>query len=189
MIITFISRLLLVGLLALLGYLAYKGYLTDINKLKNLVKGSGVFGPVLFFVMQIIQVAIPIFPGGISTIAGVALFGPFLGFLLNYTGICIGSLLGFHIAKRFGRPSLALFFKPETIAKYEKWTDPSSNFTKYFAIAIFLPFAPDDFLCYLAGTTKMSYQTFTTIILLGKPLAIIVYSMGLFEVLQQLFWT
>lgn len=39
--------------------------------------------------------------------------------------------------------------------------------------------APDDFLCYLAGTTDMTWRRYTAIILLGKPFAIALYSLGL----------
>ena len=39
--------------------------------------------------------------------------------------------------------------------------------------------APDDFLCYLAGTTEMTWRRYVTIILLGKPFAIGLYSLGL----------
>lgn len=59
-------------------------------------------------------------------------------------------------------------------------------FTKLFALAIFLPFAPDDFLCYLAGTTKMKLGSFTCIILAGKPAAIALYSLGLMTVFSHI---
>ncbi len=36
----------------------------------------------------------------------------------------------------------------------------------------------------IAGLTKMSYAKFVTIIVLGKPLALIAYSMGLTSILQ-----
>ena len=46
--------------------------------------------------------------------------------------------------------------------------------------------APDDFLCYLAGTTSMTWRRFTTIILLGTPLSIALYSLGLTVLFQQI---
>ena len=65
------------------------------------------------------------------------------------------------------------------------WAE-NKKFTTLFAIAILLPVAPDDFLCYLAGTTKMPLWKFTTIILLCKPATLLVYSFGLYTVWQQL---
>ncbi|MBY5035487.1 TVP38/TMEM64 family protein [Streptococcus gallolyticus] len=175
--------LLLTTLLVL--HLFFQGYLTDAKKLQAVVSRAGILGPLLFLAVQIVQVAIPILPGGVTTLAGVMIFGNFWGFVWNYIGICIGSILGFHIAKVFGRPILHAFFKPETVASYEKHTNTESNFTKYFAWAIFLPIAPDDLLCYIAGTTSMSYKTFTWIILLGKPASLLIYSLGLTSLLKH----
>lgn len=41
------------------------------------------------------------------------------------------------------------------------------------------------FLCYLAGISKMTVRKFAIIILLGKPLAILLYSMGVYQLLQR----
>jgi uncharacterized membrane protein YdjX (TVP38/TMEM64 family) len=119
-------------------------------------------------------------------LGGVLLFGPWTGFFYNYIGICAGSIVAFFIARNFGKPVLYSIFNEKTITKYEAWTGNESKFAKWFAIAIFLPVAPDDFLCYLAGTTQMSWKRFTAIILLGKPAAIALYSLGLNMVLQQI---
>ncbi|MEG0792254.1 MAG: TVP38/TMEM64 family protein, partial [Lachnospiraceae bacterium] len=53
-----------------------------------------------------------------------------------------------------------------------------------FAVLIFMPVAPDDLLCYLAGTTEMKLSTFLSIIVLGKPMSIFLYSVGLTAVLR-----
>lgn len=117
--------------------------------------------------------------------AGTVIFGPFWGFVYNYISICVGSVIGFHIAKTFGRPILQAFFSPKTLATYEKHTNSDSKFAKYFSLAIFFPIAPDDMLCYLAGTTSMSYKQFTTIIVLGKPASLLAYSLGLTTLLTK----
>ena len=62
--------------------------------------------------------------------------------------------------------------------KYLKWME-NGTFDKWFALAIFFPAAPDDLLCFLAGVTSMSFKKFLIIILLGKPLSIAAYSLGL----------
>ena len=59
-------------------------------------------------------------------------------------------------------------------------------FDRFFAAAIFFPAAPDDLLCFLAGVTRMRFRKFLLIILLGKPLSIALYSMGLTVVFEQL---
>ena len=148
--------------------------------------GCGAAGVLLFVVFQAVQVVVPILPGGLGCLAGGLLFGPVVGFVYNYVGICIGSLMAFAVARHCGKPLLSLLFPEKVITKYSKWTEENQRFSRLFAVAIFLPVAPDDFLCYLAGTTEMTWRRFTAIILLGKPFAIALYSLGLTVLWQQL---
>lgn len=162
------------------------GVLTSQERLAECVTAWGPAGALLFTVFQAVQVVVPILPGGLGCLAGVLLFGAVEGFLYNYIGICVGSLLAFAVARSCGKPLLPLLFSERTIAKYSHWAEEKGRFAQLFALAIFLPVAPDDFLCYLAGTTEMSWRRFTAIILLGKPFAIALYSLGLTVVWQQL---
>ena len=162
------------------------GVLTSQEKLQALVTQWGPAGALLFTVFQAVQVVVPILPGGLGCLVGVILFGPVWGFAYNYAGICVGSLMAFAVARSCGKPLLSLLFSEELIAKYRHWTAEGGRFARLFALAIFLPVAPDDFLCYLAGTTDMSWRRYTAIILLGKPFAIALYSLGLTAVWQMI---
>jgi Uncharacterized conserved protein len=162
------------------------GVFTSQEKLQELIDGFGIAGPFVFILFQIVQVIIPILPGGVSCLAGVVLFGAWKGLLYNYIGICIDSVFAFLIARYYGRPILYKFFSDKMIQKYDKITSKNGSFSKWFALAIFLPVAPDDFLCYLAGTTEMSLRKFTTTILLCKPFAISLYSLGLAVIFSKL---
>ena len=155
------------------------GVLTSPERLQALVSSFGMAGVLLFTVFQAVQVVVPILPGGLGCLAGVLLFGPVWGFAYNYVGICAGSLLAFGVARNCGKPLLSLLFSEKTIEKYSRWSEERDRFARLFALAIFLPVAPDDFLCYLAGTTDMTWRRYTAIILLGKPFAIALYSLGL----------
>ena len=170
----------LLGLIAC-GVFIFYGFqqqiFTSQDALRSFVGGFGAFGAVVFVLFQAVQVVVPILPGGLGCLAGVLLFGPWLGFVYNYVGICLGSIAAFLLAKLYGRPILSVLFRQETIAKYEGWTN--RHFARWFALAIFFPVAPDDFLCWLAGTTKMTLGRFSAIILLGKPASIALYSLGL----------
>ena len=182
-IITMLGLILTAGFM----YWAWKqGILTSQENMQKFIMGFGTAAGIIFVLIQIIQVIIPVIPGGVSCVAGVIVFGAGMGFVYNYVGICIGSILVFLIAKRYGRALMVKMFDKKLIDKYESWTEKNGRFTKLFALAIFLPVAPDDFLCYLAGTTRMKLKTFTAVILLGKPLSIAAYSMGLNLILQTM---
>lgn len=175
---------LLCVLAALWGWRS--GVLTSQERLEAFVSSWGPAGALLFTLFQAVQVVVPVLPGGLGCLAGVVLFGPVWGFVYNYVGICIGSLMAFAVARSCGKPLLSLLFSERTIEKYSRWTEEKDRFARLFAWAIFLPVAPDDFLCYLAGTTEMTWRRYTAIILLGKPFAIALYSMGLMAVWKML---
>ncbi|MGN0169037.1 MAG: TVP38/TMEM64 family protein [Acetatifactor sp.] len=162
----------------------HTGVLTSQQQLEKVISEAGPVGPALFTAFQAVQVVLPILPGGIGCLVGVILFGTIKGFLYNYIGICIGSFIAFGVAKNCGRPLLLTLFGAKLVSKYDGWTEERARFDRLFALAIFLPVAPDDFLCYLAGTTTMTWGKFVAIILLGKPLAIFLYS-----VLLSTSWT
>lgn len=155
------------------------GFLRSAESIGRVVEKVGVWGPILFILIQIIQVVIPIIPGGVSLLAGVVIFGPIWGFVYNYIGIVIGSMIAFLLVRKMGRPFLQSVSGKRTYEKYISWLDKSGNFDRMFAIAILLPVAPDDFLCMLAGLTKMSFKKLTAILILCKPPTIIAYSLGL----------
>ena len=156
-----------------------RGILTSQQAMSDFVQKAGFWGPALFLILQAVQVVIPILPGGISCLGGVVLFGPVWGFIYNYAGICVGSLLAFLLARQYGRPLVESMVSRSACEKYGRWLDNGKKFDRFFAAAIFFPVAPDDLLCYLAGLTKMSVKKFTAIIVLGKPASIALYSMGL----------
>ena len=161
-----------------LGYIGYKkGYFHSLETFRTLILEKGAWGPIVFMGLQIIQIIVPVIPGGLTCVAGVVIFGPLWGFIYNYVSICIGSVLVFLISRTFGRSVVIRIFGQELFDKYENKLN-EDRYEKFFALAIFLPVAPDDFLCYLTGLTRMSIKKFVTIILLCKPASIFAYSMG-----------
>ena len=155
------------------------GVLTSQEQMEALVRSCGGAGVLLFILFQAVQVVVPVLPGGLGCLAGVLLFGPWWGFVYNYVGICLGSMVVFAVARTCGKPLLTMLFPPKLIHKYSRWAEEKDRFARLFALVIFFPVAPDDFLCYLAGTTEMTWRRYVTIILLGKPFAIGLYSLGL----------
>lgn len=162
-----------------ISFIAYAfnlGLFKDENILINYIKKSSILAPVIFIVLQLLQVIIPILPGGLSSFVGVILFGPFLGFIYNYVSLSIGSCIAFYLSKKYGIKLIKKLFKEQTITKYTKYLE-NNNFKKIFLISIILPGFPDDLLCYIAGISNMKFKTFLTIIIIGKPISLLIYSL------------
>ncbi|WP_338207188.1 TVP38/TMEM64 family protein [Lactobacillus juensis] len=155
------------------------GIFTSQAKMKAYLANKRIIGPIVFVLIQIIQVVIPIIPGGVSLLGGVIFFGPIPGFIYNYVGICVGSIIDFFLARFYGRPFILHIVSEKTLDKYMKWTKNQRKFNWFFAICIVAPMAPDDVLCLLAGLTDMKFWTYFWIIILGKPWTIAAYSLAL----------
>lgn len=163
-----------------------QGIFTDQTKMEAFLQSCGIFAPLFFVLLQAVQVVIPILPGAVGCVYGVVFWGAVKGFALNYIGICMGSIWAFLLARHFGQEFVLQVTGGKFFEKYSKYLIKENRFEKIFAILIFLPVAPDDFLCYLAGISQIPLRRFTMIILLGKPFAIFLYSMGLNQILQKL---
>ncbi|GCF95746.1 TVP38/TMEM64 family protein [Enterococcus florum] len=165
--------------IALSIYFYRLGVFQDMASLRHLVGNSTIAGPLVFILIQMIQVIIPILPGGISLAAGVLIFGPYWGFLYNYLGICLGSIILFLLGRHYGKPFISHLVSEKVYRKYSHWLENDRRFEKMFSLAIFLPIAPDDALCLMASLTNISFKKYTAIILLAKPASIFLYSFAL----------
>ena len=174
-IIKFITVLMTIMILLFAFYGLNVGILQDKNVLVSYIKDLGIGAPLFFIFLQIFQVVFPVIPGGASCLAGVLAFGPYLGFIYNYLGLTIGSVVVFCLSRKYGLKLIYKMFKEETIQKYLTYIR-TNQFHKIFFLGIFLPGLPDDLLCYIAGISKMDYKTFLLIILMGKPLSLLIYS-------------
>ncbi len=159
-------------------YAYSQGYFTSVEELQMLIASVGIYAPLLFVFSQVMQVIIPVFPGAVGCLTGVLLFGGVWGFIYNYIGIVVGSLIVFGISKLFGKNLVDRAFSKSITQKYFEYVEKGNKFRVCFISAIFLPGVPDYLLCYVAGTTKMKWREYIAIILLGKPLPIAAYSLG-----------
>lgn len=182
MIIKKALTILTITLLTILILFLAKGFLEgnfqSIESMENYVKQFGIAAPLIFILIQILQVVIPILPGFIGCAAGAILFGSIGGFFCNYIGISLGSLAAFLLARKYGIGFVKKIISEEKYEKYAGWLDKKKQFTIVLFLTILLPLAPDDIFCYISGLTKMEFQKFAWIIILAKPWCILAYSFG-----------
>lgn len=171
-----IASILLCILFAVWGY--HLGIFESQESLSHFIRQTGIWAPLIFTFIQLIQVVIPVLPGFVTCVVGAIAFGPVLGFFYSYIGICAGSILAFLIARKYGVGCVKKMIGESAYEKYIGWLEKGKTFPLLFTLAIFLPAAPDDILCFIAGLTNMSTKKFVAIILLGKPFVIILYCLA-----------
>ena len=160
-------------------YLWRSGYLSDPEALRVYLKGLGPVAPLVFILIQIVQIVIPVIPGGVISGIGVIVFGPIEGFIYNYIGLLIGSYIMFRLVKRYGKSLILKVANKKTYDKYIGWLDKGEKFEIFFALAILLPAMPDDLLCMIAGLTSMSNKKYILINILCRPAVLVFYSLGI----------
>ncbi|WP_125608218.1 TVP38/TMEM64 family protein [Lapidilactobacillus bayanensis] len=170
------SLLSLAAIISLTIYWWHLGLFSNQATLQSYLAQRHLIGPLIFIGIQIVQVVIPVIPGGISTAAGVILFGPLWGFVYNYVGIVIGSFTNFFLARHYGKDFILHVVPQKVYDRYIGKTKNQKAFDWFFAAAIFFPVAPDDVLVLIAGLTEMSWQKFSAIIIFLKPFTIAAYS-------------
>jgi uncharacterized membrane protein YdjX (TVP38/TMEM64 family) len=137
------------------------------EELRDWVIGWGVFAPLIFILIQILQVVIFIIPGQVPQLAGGYLFGLWPGFLYSFLGIAIGSTINFFLARWLGVPFVRLLFSEDKITRIEKIAT-SIHAKIAFFLCFLIPGIPLDILCYVAGLTPMSYMYFFSVSMLGR---------------------
>lgn len=160
---------------------------TSETALRDLLSTLGTAAPFGFIFIQIIQTVIPIIPGALTIPMGSMIFGFWYGFLLNFIGIMIGSIINFLLARKFGRPFVEVILGEEKFTQYSKKLENKGRFEKWFIFGMFFPFSPADLLCYFAGLSTLSFRKYLFILNLGKPFTLFIYSFGTIELFRLFF--
>src|SRR3989338_7524612 len=157
--LTFIPIVLLI-----LGYIFPSQFFGNQETIRDFVNQFGIFAPLAFILLQIVQVVISPFSHYAVSIAGGFIFGTWWGFLYNWIGRVIGTAIAFYLGRYLGRKIIQKVVKEETLKKYD------SYFAKGYVLlflAYFLPLFPDDELSYLAGFSTMNPKIFLPLMAIG----------------------
>ena len=148
----------------------------SVDSFQAYMKGFGIFAPVALTVFQAFQVVVPVLPGFLGCATGAIMFGTVVGFLCNYIGISVGSIIAFFLGKKYGMDIILKMFSEKQVNKWTKRINKSKSYGRFLFVATLLPLFPDDFLCYFSGLIEMEDSRFIKIIILGKPWCILAYS-------------
>ena len=151
-------------LLIILGYIFPSTFFNNQDEIRDWVSGFGIFAPIMFILLQIAQVVITPLSHYAVSLAWGYIFGVWAGFLYNWIGRVIGTIIAFYLGKILGRKILKHVVKESTMKKYDYLFDKGKSL---LFLAYFLPIFPDDELSYLAGISAMRGKLFIPLIILG----------------------
>lgn len=134
--------------------------------------------PILFVVVRAVAIIIPPIPGVLIDTLGILMFGWAYGLVLGESGVLIGSLGSFWLARSFREP---LVGRITSLRKVEVWEERYSERQKFWGlVGIRLVAIPlFDYISYAAGLTKIKWRTFILSTLLGTlPVMFAFYYFG-----------
>ncbi len=166
----YILLFFILGIYTLLERTGFFEVIQSKENLQEYLQKTGVWMPVLYTLLQFLQVIILPIPSVLSTIVGVALFGAFWAMAYSLLGILLGSLVAFLIGRRLGERAVAWIVGEETLKKWKKKVRGKDNV--FLTLMFVLPVFPDDVLCFVAGLSNMSLKYFLTVIFFSRFIGI-----------------
>lgn len=138
----------------------------DKQFLKHTLAEWGVLAPVIFILIQALQVVVSPIPGEATGFLGGYLFGQWLGLLYSTIGLTLGSLTAFGIGRWVG----ATFVRG--LVTHDTWGRLGFIVEAEGAILCFViylvPGLPKDVVCYLFGMSPMPFWVFAVLSTLGR---------------------
>jgi uncharacterized membrane protein YdjX (TVP38/TMEM64 family) len=141
-------------------------WFSDLDAIVASIQGSGLWGPVILFLLILVQLFVAFIPGHALVAASGYVYGaPLTIAIVSVSGV-LGSQLAFFLARKYGRPLIYKLASKETI---DKWDKIAGNRGPLFYFFMFvLPFVPSDMMCYVGGLGKISARRFFAANLIGR---------------------
>ena len=139
-------------------------------RFEEFLKTAGVYVPLVYICVQIIQVLFLPIPGAISVVAGLKLFGVFATAIYSLVGLLIGSYVAFFIGRKWGNRGASWLVGEDVL---ERWKVKIKGKDNLLLTAMFLlPFFPDDVLCFVAGVSTMPTRYFVWMAFITRAISV-----------------
>ena len=136
------------------------------EQIREAILAKGIFAPLIFIALQILQVVFAPIPGEASGILGGYLFGALPAFVYSSIGLTIGSWLAFMVGRLL---SDLVRRQLEHTAIYKRFNHLVSKGDFMIPFILFLlPGFPKDSLAYLLGMSHMPLPVFLFITAVGR---------------------
>ena len=166
-------RGLLLAVVAVAGFVGlyllvrrYAPFVFRAEELRVWIAQFGVFAPLVFVLIQTLQVIVAPIPGQIVALVAGYLFGPVAGTVYSLTGVLIGSAIAFSLAKRYGRTLVEDMLHEDVVDRFDGFVERVG--APGLFVLVIVPGLPDDAICFLSGLTPWRLRTFMAVIAVGR---------------------
>ncbi len=134
--------------------------------LRETLQEWGLLAPVIFMLIQALQVVVSPIPGEATGFLGGYLFGEWLGLVYSTVGLTLGSVAAFSVGRWLGAHAV------RGVVSKETWDRLGFIIEAEGAILCFIiyliPGLPKDIMCYLFGLSPMPLWVFTLVQGVGR---------------------
>jgi len=156
----------LIILILFLSSIFVKYFFIDVQKIRTLVSSFGIWSPIIFILLHILQVLIAPIPGQLVGFAGGYLFGAWLGTLYSIIGTVLGTLLVVSLVRKFGEPFVKKMVGEKIYSKFNKFCEKEGKLTLF--LIYLLPFFPDDAISFIASLSKIRMKHILLLAFIGR---------------------
>lgn len=143
-------------IIALLIFIIFQRF--DLNYIRGLIEGSGIFAPLTFILIKIIIVVLaPMTAFPIFLFAG-PLFGYINGLIYIIIADIIGSSIAFLLSRKYGEKVIYSVIPIGKKGLVKKLLSSVGTWQSLVLTRLILPF--QDIITYAAGLTKISFKSF-----------------------------
>ena len=158
--------IVIIALVFLILFMIFAPFFNDVAKIREFINNFGIFGPLAFIFIHILQVLFAPIPGQVMGFVSGYLFGTTLGLIYTMIGVTIGSYIAFVLSRKYGRPFVEKVVDKKTLKKFDYLIEKGGVFTLF--LIFLLPTIPDDAICFIAGLTKIRIRTLVLIAVIGR---------------------
>jgi len=144
----------------------YYDIFTDREQIKAVVTSFGTGAPVVFIIIQILQVLLAPFPGEATGFIGGFLFGATKGFFYSSIGLTVGSLINFTIGRFLGKRFVRKLIPPAQLERMDNIVKRQGVIV-LFGLFVF-PGFPKDYLCLFLGLSAIPLKVFILLTAIGR---------------------
>ncbi len=162
--------------LAVLGYLYIRHTFEDPSVVRDWISDHYVLGVIAMILICAIQVIVALVPGELVEIAAGYIFGAWLGSIICFIGIMLGSVIVILLTRKIGRRFIEALCPREKLESIPILNDPKKR-DSLTAVLFLIPGTPKDLLTYIIALTEMSIPTYILLTSVRFP-SIIISAIG-----------
>ena len=144
----------------------FVNFLSDKEKTGAYIEGFGPRAPLIFMLIQVLQVMFAPVPGEATGFIGGYLFGVANGFLFSSIALSAGSLINFAAGRFLGRRYVRKLIPPKYLTRFDTIVRREGALVVFILFVI--PGFPKDYLCLFLGLSTLPIKIFFIMATIGR---------------------